>query len=494
MRVLPILFLAACVKTVPVEGPALKDPSVPDRPEEIQFEEVEFVVPQSSDFRHELPGGIPVYVIPGRAIPLVSIGLEFGGGEHMEPAAQYGIANLTGTMMRSGGTADMDPDALDEELAFLAADARIKVDLHRSSARMNCLTENVDTCLDLLMGMVRTPAFDADKLSLNAGNKVERMSRRNDNADNIATREWQAMLYGRDHVEARYATAAVVEGLTPEDLAAFHSSIFHPANLVVTVTGDVDIPEILEKLGAAFDGWKASETAPDPPAPIEEMTPGLYHIEKDVPQAKVRIGMRGCQRGDPDVVALVVMNQILGGGDFSARLMKRIRTEEGLSYGAYSSLQPEVYYPGEFTIEFQTQNATTAFAIQIAMHEVNRIRDEPVSEAELAGAKATMLSSLPQAFSSRDRMAEIFVTEILTDRSPSYYADLPGKIEAVTIEDVQRVAKKWLRPDEMSILTVGLWDEIARGDSEGRADMSGFFGGEPTQVPLLDPLTLEPME
>jgi predicted Zn-dependent peptidase len=295
-------------------------------------------------------------------------------------------------------------------------------------------------------------------------------------------------------IEARYARADVVQRLTAADLRGFHGSVFHPGNLFVTVVGDIEVDETLPKLEAAFDGWEARDRAPPPEAPTEIMKPGLYHIERDVPQAMVRIGLRGPQRGDPDRLALTVMSQILGGGSFSARLMKWIRTEEGLSYGAYAGVEPRVDYPGDFITHFQTKSATTAVAIQIAFEEFERIRDELVADEELAGAKAQVLSALPQVFSSKENMAQIFVSDAMTGRDPSYYAGISAGIEAITADDVRRVAQKWIRPDDMSILIVGNWDDIARGDVDGRADISSFFGGEVQHLPLRDPLTLEPIE
>ena len=387
MSAVALLLLLACSKTVPVGAPVPRHPDVPERPEDLVAHDTLFTPPISTDYRHELPGGIPVFIVPGRDIPLVDITLDFAAGEYLETPGQYGIADLTGTAMRSGGAGDLSPDALEDELAFLAADVTSAVSMNRATVSINCVTENLDACLALLVDIVRRPRFDADRLALSAGDKVERMTRRNDNADNIATREWQAMLYGRNHPEARYATAATVQSITRDDVVAFHSQVFHPGNLVIGVSGDVEPADILEQLAAALDGWKPLERAEDPPAPTHEMTPGLYHIEKDVPQAKVRIGMRGPQRSDPDAVPLLVMSQIVGGGTFTARLMKRIRTEEGLSYGAYATMQPEIYYPGEYTTEFQTRSATTALAVKIAFEEFRRIRDEPVSDEELAGAK-----------------------------------------------------------------------------------------------------------
>jgi len=494
MTLFAIVLLVSCAKTGAIDAPIQRHPDIPDRPEELVADEIEFKPPLSTEFRHELPGGIPVFVLPGQETPLVTIALDFSAGEYLETPDQYGVADLTGTMIRSGGAGSLDPATLDDELSFLAAEVTTRVSLSRSTARINCLKESLDPCLDLLMAIVREPRFNEEKLAQYAGSKVDRMSRRNDNPDNIATREWQALLYGRDHTEARYAQAAVIEGLTKADLVAFHRRVFHPGNLVVSVVGDVETADILDRLSASFAGWEAMERSPDPAAPTQIMTPGLYHIERDISQSKVRIGMRGPQRDDPDIYALFLMARILGGGDFTARLMDRIRTQEGLSYAAWATMDPAVFYPGEFTAQFQTQGATTALAIQIAFEEFHRIRDEPVTDTELAGAKAHTLADVPRVFGSRDSMAEIFVAETVNRRDPRYYAELMRNIESVTVEDVQRVAKKWLRPDDMSILVVGDWEEISRGDAEGRANMSGFFGGDVQHLPLRDPFTLEPME
>jgi len=189
-----------------------------------------------------------------------------------------------------------------------------------------------------------------------------------------------------------------------------------------------------------------------------------------------------------------VMNRILGGGGFTSRIVSRVRSDEGLAYSAGSAFMPGVYYPGAWRAAFQSKSSTVALATRIIFEEVDRIQNEPVSDDELATATNAMVETFPRRFESKAGMLRVFVNDEVTDRNPDYWTQYRDNVRAVTAADITRVARKHLRPDEMAILVVGKWDDIAPGDLEGRADMSAFFDGTATRLPLRDPLTLEPVE
>jgi zinc protease len=232
----------------------------------------------------------------------------------------------------------------------------------------------------------------------------------------------------------------------------------------------------------------------DPPVPEHVLAPGLYHIPKDIPQGKVAIGMRSITRDDPDAIALDVLNDILGGGGFTSRIMRSVRSNEGLAYSASSRLSPRVDYPGEFRAGFESKNPTVALAIKIIMQQITDVRDELVTEEELETAKQSLIETFPRVFESKPQMLSVFVSDEWTDRPEGYWQSYRERVQAVTREDVQRVAREHLDPEQMAILVVGNWEEVAAGDLDGRATMADFFDGEVTHLPLRDPLTLEPVQ
>lgn len=488
--ILALALGAACSPKQPVDAPrAQKHSSIPDRPEKLTFAEQSFVPPLATDHRHELANGVPVFVATSDDLPLVTLTFTFMGGRYVEPDDKTGLADLTFELLRDGGTAKRSPEALDEAFAFLAADVTASAGPTTSRVRLDVPKQSFDEALALVVEMVRQPGFDRKRLALAVDTAIENMKGRNDDAGAIAAREFNRLLYGEDHLMAALATRAELESIRPTDLRDFHAKVVHPGNLVVSAAGDITADELLPALEKAFEGWEAKPRLAPPEEPGHAPEPGLYHVQKDIPQGKVRIGLRAVQRDDPDYFPLMVMNDILGGGGFTSRIMARVRSDEGLAYGARSSLDVPAWWPGTLTAWFDSKNPTVALATRIVVDEIARIRTEPVSEAELADAKRALVANLPRAFGSKEAMLSYFVDDELTGRDPSYWRTWQQKVEAVTAEDVLRVAQEHLDPDKLVILVVGDWEPIAQGDVTGRAKMTEF--GEVRHLPLRDPLTLK---
>jgi len=477
-------------------GPAVRGeepPVLPARPEELEFEALDFKVPEAKQFRRTLPDGTVVFVAPTHEFPLVKVSITFKGGSSLDPAEIPGLVASTARMVREGGTETAKPAEFDEQLDFLATEMGVGSNDTFTTASMNCLTANLDESLGLFVEMLRKPGFDDERLETSKAQMLEALKQRNDDASTILSREWRRLMWGSDHFEAREPTAASVAAMTPERLREVHARIFHPGNMIVAVSGDVDEKEILSKLTKAFTGWKKGPAVPDPVAPTAELAPGLYHVPKEIPQGKVVIGKRAIERDDPDAIPLMLLNDILGGSGFTSRIMQQVRSNEGLAYSAASAVAPKVNYPGQFQARFESKNATVALATKIILDLVEGVRDDLVSYEELETAKLAEIETFPRQFESKPAMLRVFVNDEWTKRDPSFWQTYRDKVSAVTREDLQRVAKEHLDPAKMAILVVGDWDEIEKGDLQKRATMGEFFGGKVKHLPLRDPLTLEPL-
>jgi zinc protease len=483
---------AAPPATQPAAASSAK-PALPKRPEEITFEPLAFEPPDAKTFRRTLPDGTVAYLAPSRELPLVTVSVTFRGGSSLDPADSPGLASMTARMIREGGTAKQKPTEFDEALDFLATEVGVSANETFTVATMNCLKSNLDESLALFVEMLRTPGFDEDRLATGKARVLEGLKQRNDDAASIIGREWKRLIYGPEHFEGAEPTATTVATIDRGRLAAMHKRIIHPGNAIVAVSGDFDEPEMLAKLSKAFNGWERGELAPPPTPPTAKLAPGLYHVPKEIPQGKVLIGSRAITRDDPDAIPLVLLNEILGAGGFTSRLMQKVRSNEGLAYSVRSMLQPKVDYPGDFKAGFESKNATVALATKIVLDEIKGVRDELVTEDELDTAKKSVIETFPRQFESKPQMLRVFVNDEWTKRPADYWKTFRQKVAAVTREDLQRVAKKHLDPATMAILVVGDWDEIAKGDLQGRATMKEFFGGEVKHLPLRDPLTLEPL-
>ena len=467
--------------------------TIPARPEQIVFAPLAFEPPDPAAFRRTLPDGTVVYLAPSRELPLVNISITFKGGGSLDPADAPGLAAMTARLVREGGTEKTGAAAVDETLDFLATQVAVAANETFTTATMNCLKSNLDESLRLFVEMLRSPAFDQQRLDTAKGRQVEALKQRNDDAASILGREWKRLLYGPGHFEAAEPTGATVAATDRAALAAMHRRIYRPGNAIVAVSGDFEEQDMLDRLAKAFSGWERGDVAPDPVPPSAVLEPGMYHVPKKIPQGKVVIGSRSIVRDDPDAIPLLLLNEILGAGGFTSRLMQQVRSNEGLAYSVRSAVTPRVTYPGDFRAGFESKNETVALATKIIFDEIRRIRAEKVSAEELETAKRGLVETFPRQFESKPAMLRLFVNDEWTKRPQDYWKTFRRKVEAVTADDLLRVANKHLDPEKMAILVVGDWDAISKGDLGKRASMHDFFGGKVKHLPLRDPLTLEPL-
>ena len=480
-------------------GAATSSTKIPAHPTDLSYGPLKFDVPEAKKYRHELSNGISVYVVEDHALPLVSVSLTLRAGSFLDPDDAPGLAAGTGRMLRRGGAGEMNAEEFDERVDFLAVNMNAFGGDMSSGASFNCITGVVDEAMDLFFMMLKTPGFQEDRMMVERENILEDMKQRNDSPQSISGREWAWLIRGTDFFGSHVMTEQELFALTRDDLVEFHKQYWRPENMMIAVSGDVKTDEILAKLDKHFEGWKVEgPDVPWPPTgPSNTLAPGVYYVDKDIPQGRVIMGHLGKQRKnweDPDVFALSIMNDILGGGGFTSRMVKRIRSDEGLAYSAGTSFGVGQYWPGVFRVFYQSKSETVAFAAQIAKTEIERIRTEPVSEDELNTAKNSFIDVFPRRFESAGQIAGTFVDDDYNGRPHGYWDRYRDNIKKVGTDEVLAVAKKYLHPDKLVMLIVGKWDEIEPGDGDGRATMAEFYGGKATELPLRDPLTLEPMD
>ena len=495
------VLLSLALSFVPVSaGHGQGAGEIVGHPSELTYGPLDFDLPDADGYRRELAGGVPAYLVPDRSLPLVDITVRLRIGSWLAPVEQAGLAALTGSLMRTGGAGELEAKAFDEAVEAVAGNFSSRIGTTSARMSMNCLSTVLDECLDLFFSMLSEPRFDGDRLDLAKENRLEGLKQRNDDPASVAGREGQWLLYGPDHVESRFVTDASLQAVGQGDLVAFHRRYVHPGHMVIAAAGDFDSDELAAKLSALLGRFEEEgrEQAPWPPWAAEyEPAPGVYVAQQDIPQGRVQIGHRTFMREDwssPDHFALGMMDSVLGNGGFTTRLMKRIRSDEGLAYGAYSSFGIGNYWPGNLGITFQSKSETVAFAAKIALEEVERMRNELVPEDELQTVKAAAIETFPGNFESAEAIAQVFAQDEFLGRPHDYWRTYRANVEAVTPEDVKRVAERHLRPDDLVMLIVGDWEAIEPGDADGRATMAEVaarIGGGVTILPVRDPVSLE---
>jgi predicted Zn-dependent peptidase len=301
------------------------------------------------------------------------------------------------------------------------------------------------------------PAFPEDKIRMRKDEVIESIRRENDNPAQIAGREFRKIMYDSKHPYNRKVegTLESIEKITRDDMVTFHKKYFHPNNIILGISGDFNKEEIIRKLNTAFAGWKKEEILfPEIPKVEKRFERSVYYVYKDINQANVLMGHLGIHRKSPDYFPVMIMNFILGGGSFTARIPGRIRSDEGLAYSAYSVFQTS-RDTGMFFVSCQTKLESTNRAISIALEELDKIRKMPVDKDELAQAKETFMNQFVFRFTTSASIVGQKIDIEYEELPLNYLETYLDNVQAVTQEDVQRVARKYLHPDEIKVLVVG---------------------------------------
>jgi predicted Zn-dependent peptidase len=498
------LGLAACLLTTGTGGataqtatPASVSNAIPARPEKLVFPPLKYEPPAPEEFRVVLASGPVAYVASDRELPLVNIVVQVRTGDYLEPAGREGLAGLTGYLLARGGTQSKSAEELEERLAFLAAHLESNVGNTMGTVSLNLLSKDLDEGLAILREVLTAPRFQEDKLALRKQQILQDMKQRNDESSGIEGRERDFLAFGERFWKNQLPVAASIEAITRDDLVRFHKTWFHPSNFILAVSGDFDRESMLKKLDALFASWPfTGSVGPAIPTNTTPAAPGMYLSEKDVNQGRVSVLLPGMMRDDPDFLAAIVMNDILGGGGFSSRIMSRVRSDEGLAYSAGSRFQGGVYYPLPLIAGFQTKSRTVIYATSIVLGEMKRMAAEPVTDEELNTSKRGFIDRFPRSFAARAQVVDTFAMDEFTGRyakNPAFWKQFRDKIAAVTREDVQRVAKRLLHPEQAVILVVGREDEVLKGHPDHPMTLESLTGGKLTRLPERDPMTLKPV-
>ncbi len=422
-------------------------------PRKMTFPSPSFIPPPSE--RLALPSGITLYFMEDHELPLIHIDAMIRTGSIYDPPEKIGLAGLTGQVMRTGGTKQHSGAEMDALLDQIAARISVGVGMDAGVASLDVLTKDFDLGLSLFAETLMHPVFDEEKFKVAVNSARERVRRKNDHPAAIARREFGKLIYGAENPYGREVTEATLQAITRDDLIRFHQTYFVPNHLFLGITGDFNKKEMTRAIKNAFSGWEKRQVQFPPVTPVEERGGGIYQVTRPLTQTQIRMGHLGIKRDNPDYHALLIMDDILGGGGFTSRLFRDIRTGRGLAYSVGSLFHPGYFERGMFGLYAETRSETTYQAISLLMEHVQRIRSEPVSEEELSLAKESVVNSLIFSFSDPahivNRQMSFAYYGIVAETLDRYRE----RVEKVTQKDIQRVAGQYLHPDRMILFAVG---------------------------------------
>ena len=449
---LAILGLAA-VTAAPPAPPSYKDLKYPP------LKEVK--IPQIPTYT--LPNGIKLYLLENHELPLVGGFALIRTGSLYEPADKTGLAELTGTVMRTGGTESKPGDQIDVELENVAASVETGIGLTSGRVSFGCLKENTDQVLAVFHDLLTHPAFRQDKFDLAKTQYRSAISRRNDDPNGILGREFSRILYGPDTPYGRIMEYSTLDRIQREDMVAFYQRYFFPANTIIAIQGDFSASEMRGRIEKLFADWNTrQQPVPAIPPVTAKPAPGIYLASRpDVTQAFFQMGHLSGLLNDKDYPALEVASDILGGG-FSSRLFRKVRTQMGLAYSISSSWGANFDYPGVFAIGGSTKSPSTVDSLQAARAELEKMRTSEVTDDELKTSRETVLNSFVFNFDSPGKTLGRVVTYDYYGYPKDFIFQYQKAIEQVTKADILRVAKAHFHPEQLTTVVVGKPEDFGK--------------------------------
>lgn len=410
--------------------------------------------------RFELSNGLKVYLVEDHELPLVSGVATIYTGDRLEPAGKTGLASIVGQVMRSGGTTKHSAEELNQFLEQRAASIETGIDTSSGSAGFSALTEDSEEVLDLFAEVLRQPAFPPEWIEFSKNQWRGSIARRNDSPDGIAGREFQKLIYGDSSPYGRTIEYATLDNISREDIVNFYQQYFYPNNMLLGIIGDFDSKAMRSVIEAKFGDWKPTATPvgrqllTSLPQVSQAKTGGIFLVDQpQLTQSTIQMGHLGGKLDSPDFAALSVMNEVMNG--LGGRLVNEVRSRQGLAYSVYAYWSPQFDYPGLFVAGGQTRSDATVPLIKATLAELEKIRTAPITDAELARAKDSVLNAFIFNFATPYQTLSRVMRYEYYGYPQDFIFQYQKQVEATTAADVQRVAQTYLKPEKLVTLVVG---------------------------------------
>ena len=401
-----------------------------------------------------LPNGLTVLHSEKHNLPIVMITVIVKAGLLDESKEKAGLAHLTAELLDEG-TKKRKSAEISEEIEFIGAGLGASAGSDYTTITLSVLKKDIEKGFELFSDIILNPVFAQEEIERKRELIKGSLKQREEDPSFLAERSFKKEAFG-EHPYGRLVEGSTetLSEITREDLLRFHSKYFIPNNAMLSVVGDLTPDELNSLIKKYLDSWKIAELPERKIHPMnEEKTKKAVKIDRDVTQATIIIGHLGISRDNPDYYAVSVMNYILGSGGFSSRLMQKIRDELGLAYDVRSFFTTSKE-KGLFQAEVQTKNESANTATEEILKQIGKIREEAVSDEELSGAKDYLTGSFPRRLDTGRKIADFLATVEFYNLGLDYAEKYASYINAVTKEDVQRVAGKYLDAENFVLIVV----------------------------------------
>lgn len=412
--------------------------------------------------RWRLPNGLDVIAVPRQDLPIVSftIAIKAGAYDELKDRTQ-GVSDFTAAMLRHGAghrTSEQIAEAIDAVGGALDASAGAE----SSSVSCSVLAEHADTCLSLLSDLLLRPTFPAAEMGQIRDQLLAALGQRDDDPHLLAAEHFDNLLFGEAHPDGWVMMPDHVKRITREQLLAFWKAFYRPNNAMLAVAGAIDPAALKAQIAKALGHWQAAVVPARAAFTIPQVR-GVRAVLVDKPelsQATLMFGHPGLRHADPDWYAATVVNYVLGGSDFSSRLMAEVRSKRGLTYGIGSSFGATLY-PGAFRVSASTRNETAGDALAVAVEEIRKMKNGGPAAEELAKARGYFAGSTPFTLESPAEVARAIVGAELHGLGVEYVKGLALRMAGVDLATAAAAAHRWLDPDDLAIVIVGRAQVVA---------------------------------
>lgn len=398
--------------------------------------------------------GIDAWLVEDDNIPFVALEIRIKGGTSIEPMDQRGIVNLMMGLLEEGSGA-MDARAFSMARDSLAANFGYDAYSDAVSISARFLTENRDQAIALLRQSIVDPRFDQDAIDRVRGQVESIIQSQEKNPDEMVSRAWDSEAYGNHpYASQDIGTADTLATITAKDLKDIHRDIMVQDRVIVSAVGDISAAELSDLIDDLLGDLPISSPLPLPDRAVIGLKSGVRVIPFETPQSVILFGSEGINRNDPDFFAAFVLNTIFGGGNFENRLMIELREKRGLTYGVGTYLSSRDY-ADLFVGKFATANDRVGEAIQVVQDVWRDIAANGVTQDELDQAKTYLTGAYPLRFDGNAKIANILIGMQYDGLTPDYVKNRNDFINAVSLQDVKRVAERVIQPEALRFMIVG---------------------------------------